>query len=138
MSAESKAREVGESVVDATPKFDSAPEWTSRVLEERITPGGMEPGDRIGLKSDLQKEFGVADLYFGHSPEAAGERRSGDPPTLTQGPLIEALPRVPSSLEVPNGVMRNDLGDGEYAKRVLGASRRFFSAVPERMAGSSR
>lgn len=45
---------------DAAAGFDSAPGWIRRVLEQRITAGGLVPGDRIGLKSDLQKEFGVA------------------------------------------------------------------------------
>lgn len=60
VSGESKAHVAAESVVDATAKFDSAPESIRRVLEKRITAGGLEPGDRIGLKSDLQKEFRVA------------------------------------------------------------------------------
>jgi sugar phosphate isomerase/epimerase len=53
-------------------------------------------------------------------------------------PLVEALPRVPYSLEVPNEVMRNDLGDEEFAKRVLEASRRFFAATEDHVPESSR
>lgn len=41
-------------------RVDSMPEWIRGVLEDRITGGDLEPGDRIGLKSDLQEEFDVA------------------------------------------------------------------------------
>jgi DNA-binding FadR family transcriptional regulator len=57
MSHESRAQAEVDS--DSRADFDSAPESIRRVLERRIT-GGLEPGDRIGLKSDLQKEFRVA------------------------------------------------------------------------------
>jgi DNA-binding FadR family transcriptional regulator len=40
--------------------FDSVPESIRRVLETRITGEGLEPGHRLGLKSELQREFGVA------------------------------------------------------------------------------
>jgi DNA-binding FadR family transcriptional regulator len=40
--------------------FASVPESIRRVLEERIIGEGLEPGHRLGLKSELQKEFGVA------------------------------------------------------------------------------
>jgi sugar phosphate isomerase/epimerase len=53
-------------------------------------------------------------------------------------PLVEALPRVPYSLEVPNEVMRNDLGDEEFARRVLQASRRFVAGSEDRVPVSSR
>jgi hypothetical protein len=52
-------------------------------------------------------------------------------------PLIKALPRVPYSLEVPNEVMRSDLGDEEFALRVLEASRRFLAAAEERVAATN-
>lgn len=41
-------------------RVESMPEWIRTVLEDRITGGDLEPGDRIGLKSDLQDEFEVA------------------------------------------------------------------------------
>lgn len=41
-------------------RIDSMPDWIRTVLEERITGGDLEPGDRIGLKSELQNEFDVA------------------------------------------------------------------------------
>jgi sugar phosphate isomerase/epimerase len=53
-------------------------------------------------------------------------------------PLVEALPRVPYSLEVPNEVMRHDLGDQEFASRVLEASRRFVAVSDSRVSASSR
>lgn len=53
-------------------------------------------------------------------------------------PLIEALPMVPYSLEVPNDFMREALGDDEYARRVLEASRRFVTAITARVSESSR
>ncbi len=40
--------------------YDSIPESVRRLLEERITTEGLQPGDRLGLKSELQQEFGVA------------------------------------------------------------------------------
>ncbi len=44
-------------------------------------------------------------------------------------PVIQALPSVPYSLEIPNDQMRADLGTEEFARRALSASRRFFSQV---------
>lgn len=41
-------------------RVDSMPEWIRTVLEDRITGGDLEPGDRIGLKSELQEEFDVS------------------------------------------------------------------------------
>jgi DNA-binding FadR family transcriptional regulator len=43
-----------------TPDFDSRPEAIRRAIEARIVEGKMRPGDRLGLKADLQKEFDVA------------------------------------------------------------------------------
>ena len=39
---------------------------------------------------------------------------------------LDAIPRVPYSLEVPNDVMRNDLGVEEFARRVLRAGQTFL------------
>jgi DNA-binding GntR family transcriptional regulator len=36
------------------------PEWIRNVLETRITVGELEPGERIGLKADLQDQFDVS------------------------------------------------------------------------------
>ena len=44
----------------APPDFDSRPEAIRRTIEARIIDGTMRPGDRLGLKADLQKEFDVA------------------------------------------------------------------------------
>lgn len=41
-------------------RVDSMPGWIRTVLEDRITGGDLQPGDRIGLKSELQDEFDVA------------------------------------------------------------------------------
>ena len=46
----------GESATD----YDSRPEAIRRTIEARIIDGKMRPGDRLGLKADLQKEFDVA------------------------------------------------------------------------------
>src|SRR5688572_16808722 len=45
---------------DAVPDYDSRPEVIRRTLEARILEGKMRPGDRLGRKSELQKEFDVA------------------------------------------------------------------------------
>ncbi|MET0908019.1 MAG: GntR family transcriptional regulator [Ilumatobacteraceae bacterium] len=42
------------------PDYDSRPEAIRRAIEARIIEGKMQPGDRLGLKADLQKEFDVA------------------------------------------------------------------------------
>lgn len=52
-------------------------------------------------------------------------------------PLVEALPRVPYSLEVPNELMRADLGDEVFVKRVLEASRRFLTGAEDRVSVST-
>jgi DNA-binding FadR family transcriptional regulator len=41
-------------------RIDSIPEWIRTELEDRITGGDLAPGDRIGLKSELQNEFDVS------------------------------------------------------------------------------
>jgi len=45
---------------DSLPEYDSRPEAIRRAIERRILGGKMRPGDRLGLKSELQKEFDVA------------------------------------------------------------------------------
>jgi DNA-binding FadR family transcriptional regulator len=45
---------------DAAPDYASRPEAIRRALEARILEGKMRPGDRLGRKSELQKEFDVA------------------------------------------------------------------------------
>ncbi len=42
------------------PVFDSIPESIRREIERRILHDGLEPRDRLGLKRELQEEFGVA------------------------------------------------------------------------------
>ena len=46
-------------------------------------------------------------------------------------PLVQALPRVPYALEIPNERMRADLGTEEFARRALEASRRFLAQSDE-------
>jgi len=41
--------------------------------------------------------------------------------------MIEAKPAVPYALEIPNDLMRSDLGTEEFARRALGATKRFFA-----------
>src|SRR3990170_2622889 len=60
MSDESSAQPLTASMADAANSYESAPEGIRRVLETLILERGLEPGDRIGLKSDLQRGFGVA------------------------------------------------------------------------------
>ena len=45
---------------DPAPDFDSRPEVIRRAIEARIVEGRIRPGDRLGLKADLQREFEVA------------------------------------------------------------------------------
>lgn len=47
--------------------------------------------------------------------------------------LVEALPLVPYSLEVPNAVMRRDIGTQEYARRLLETSLEFITASEPRV-----
>jgi sugar phosphate isomerase/epimerase len=46
-------------------------------------------------------------------------------------PLVQALPRVPYALEIPNEQMRDDLGTEEFARRALEAARRFLAHTDE-------
>jgi sugar phosphate isomerase/epimerase len=46
-------------------------------------------------------------------------------------PLVQALPRVPYALEIPNERMRSDLGTEEFARRALEAARRFLAQSDE-------
>lgn len=48
-------------------------------------------------------------------------------------PLVDALPRVPYSLEVPNEVTRRDIGTQEFVRRLLDTSREFFAASDQRV-----
>jgi hypothetical protein len=41
--------------------------------------------------------------------------------------LIETLPVVPYSLEVPNDVLRNELGTAEFARLVLTTARELLA-----------
>ncbi len=43
-----------------TARFDSVPERIRRQIEQRIVDGDLQPGDRLGLKRELQDEYGVA------------------------------------------------------------------------------
>jgi DNA-binding FadR family transcriptional regulator len=45
---------------DSIPDYDSRPEAIRRAIEARILTGKMRPGDRLGRKAELQKEFDVA------------------------------------------------------------------------------
>ena len=45
---------------EPVPDYDSRPEAIRRAIETRIVEGRMQPGDRLGRKSELQKEFDVA------------------------------------------------------------------------------
>jgi DNA-binding FadR family transcriptional regulator len=45
---------------ESVPDYDSRPEAIRRAIEARIVEGKMQPGDRLGLKSELQREFDVA------------------------------------------------------------------------------
>ncbi len=42
------------------PRFDSVPESIRREIERRIVEGRLKPGEKLGLKRDLQNEFQVA------------------------------------------------------------------------------
>jgi len=53
-------------------------------------------------------------------------------------PLVEAIPRVPYSLEVPNDIMRKDLGVEEFARRVLRAGQTFLARDEAESAGSGQ
>ncbi len=48
-------------------------------------------------------------------------------------PLVEALPRVPYSLEVPNELTRRDIGTCEFARRLLVATKEFLALSEERI-----
>lgn len=41
-------------------RYDSVPESIRREIERRIADDDLRPGDRLGLKTELQAEFGVA------------------------------------------------------------------------------
>ena len=46
---------------------------------------------------------------------------------LPLGDLVAQLPAVPYALEVPNDVLRRELGTAEYARLVLATAREFFA-----------
>jgi sugar phosphate isomerase/epimerase len=59
-------------------------------------------------------------------------RSDREPPgegAIDLGPIVEAIPRVPYALEVPNDAKRKELGDLEYARFVLEATKSFFDAL---------
>lgn len=59
-------------------------------------------------------------------------RSDREPPgegAIDLGPIVEAIPRVPYALEVPNDAKRKSLGDFEYARFVLEATKGFFDAL---------
>jgi sugar phosphate isomerase/epimerase len=59
-------------------------------------------------------------------------RSDREPPgkgAIDLGPIVAAIPRVPYALEVPNDAKRKVLGDLEYARFVLEATKSFFAAL---------
>jgi DNA-binding FadR family transcriptional regulator len=60
VSDESSAYLLTDSLADDAARFESAPEGIRRILEKLIREKGLEPGDRIGLKSELQRGFRVS------------------------------------------------------------------------------
>ncbi len=46
---------------------------------------------------------------------------------LPLGDLLAQLPAVPYALEVPNDVLRQELGTAEYARLVLATAREFVA-----------
>ncbi len=60
---------------------------------------------------------------------ARSERQPPGEGVIELGPIVDALPVIPYALEVPNDVMRQELGALEYSRRVLEATKRFFDGV---------
>jgi sugar phosphate isomerase/epimerase len=59
-------------------------------------------------------------------------RSDREPPgsgSIDLAPIIDAIPRVPYALEVPNDTKRKALGDLGYARHVLDQTKRFFAAL---------
>ena len=59
-------------------------------------------------------------------------RSDREPPgegAIDLAPIVDAIPRVPYALEVPNDAKRKVLGDLEYARFVLNATKSFFAAL---------
>lgn len=73
------------------------------------------------FESPLTEDVMIATARGGRSLPGEGD--------IDLVPVLSALPSVPCSLEVPNDALRGDLGDEEFARRVLEASRRLLERV---------
>jgi sugar phosphate isomerase/epimerase len=60
---------------------------------------------------------------------ARADRQLPGSGVIELGPIVDALPKVPYSLEVPNDTMRRELGALEYSRLVLETTRSFFDGV---------
>ncbi len=49
--------------------------------------------------------------------------------TIELGPIVHSLPTIPYALEVPNDVLRQELGALEYSRHILEATKRFFDEL---------
>lgn len=60
---------------------------------------------------------------------ARSDREAAGQGVIDLVPILDALPEVPYSLEVPNDEMRHELGPLEYARHVLETTKQFFAAA---------
>jgi sugar phosphate isomerase/epimerase len=60
---------------------------------------------------------------------ARSDREPAGEGTIELGPIVHSLPAIPYALEVPNDVLRPELGALEYSRHVLEATKRFFDEL---------
>jgi sugar phosphate isomerase/epimerase len=99
---------------------------TSTVDQIRVLPASLFPYVQL---CDAPRYTPFTDEGLIHTAREA--RYFPGESGLELRPLVQALPRVPYALEIPNERMRADLGTEEFARRALEASRRFLAHSDE-------
>ncbi len=94
----------------------------STVDQLRVLPPGLFPFVQL---CDAPRETPRTEEGLIHAARAA--RNFPGEAGLDLRPLVDALPKVPYSLEIPNELMRSDVGTEEFARRALNATKRFFA-----------
>lgn len=95
---------------------------TSTVDQLRLLPAELFPFIQL---CDAPRETPRTEEGLIHAARAA--RNFPGEAGLDLRPLVEALPKVSYSLEIPNELMRGDVGTQEFARRALASAKRFFA-----------
>ena len=90
-------------------------------------PWRRYPGSGSGSSSCVTRPSPLPPTVDGVIHTARAARSLPGYGQLPLGDLIAQLPAVPYALEVPNDVLRRELGTAQYARLVLATAREFVA-----------